>query len=149
MARRESDVLEESQNRLLDRCPLCKYALFGLPSRHKCPERGLDIDRRWHLIHEPSALQTAITGAAILAISAYVIVRTWRVFPTMAAVMLVCVAGLLLLSWMRRRYWVVLAPTGIRRYASRRLVAEIRWSEFCVARLDPRSGIELIDSRGN
>ncbi|MFN0136887.1 MAG: hypothetical protein ACKVS9_12315 [Phycisphaerae bacterium] len=34
---------------LLERCPRCVYSLRGLPTVHRCPECGLDVDRSWRV----------------------------------------------------------------------------------------------------
>ncbi|RME36470.1 MAG: hypothetical protein D6788_11525, partial [Planctomycetota bacterium] len=37
----------EEQADLLDTCPACAYSLVGLPVEHRCPECGMEVDRRW------------------------------------------------------------------------------------------------------
>lgn len=37
---------EQSDRRRLDRCPVCRYSLQGLPSIYRCPECGFEYDEQ-------------------------------------------------------------------------------------------------------
>lgn len=37
---------------MLDRCPVCRYRLDGLPERHRCPECGFEYDKHTAVIHQ-------------------------------------------------------------------------------------------------
>ncbi len=46
---------------MLDCCPRCRYSLVGLPTHHRCPECGLEIERDARLF-EPSRRSWKLMG---------------------------------------------------------------------------------------
>ncbi len=67
---------------MLDCCPRCRYSLVGLPTHHRCPECGLEIERDAQLF-KPSRRSWKLSGvinclgAAVLGVVAVMRPEAW------------------------------------------------------------------------
>jgi len=124
----------------LKRCPLCRYLLDGLPTRHRCPECGFDYDKRWDVIHQDRRI-----GSILLACVLFTWVMSfvnWVAFSSPGRLIL----GLGLVLWMLgcvglcwraisflrggRRNTTIVGHEGVQIFRSREPVRQIPWAAF-------------------
>lgn len=66
-----------NEDELLALCPQCAYQLHGLPVLHRCPECGLDVDRRWQVYGGRTIPRKSIQPGRVLK----VFVLIWALIP--------------------------------------------------------------------
>lgn len=115
-------------------CPLCEYALAGLPPPHRCPECGFEYDERTRAWYAPVGARHSVDYFGPIVAMGMIVVGLWPVFyggmvrPIHLAFFAVLMLGLV---------WIVRG--GSRKLASRR-------SHFCVA-ITPR-GLYILNEVG-
>ncbi|MBK8914714.1 MAG: hypothetical protein IPM64_08990 [Phycisphaerales bacterium] len=110
---------------LLEACPRCAYSLRTLPIEHRCPECGLQLDRRWRCYagrHAPRSTNVATwslrgfvlvwVGIAVVGMAGMSIVSSGN--ERLAALALLPVlAGVVIALTFRPRRFVAVGPNGI------------------------------------
>ena len=61
------------ETNLLAHCPRCPYALTGLPVEHRCPECGLQLDRRWQVYGGRLTPRKSARRMRVLVLCAFVV----------------------------------------------------------------------------
>lgn len=140
----------EEPGGLLGGCPRCTYDLRTLPIQHRCPECGLEVDRRWEVFGGPMTapasrrsgnvlrgfvLMWTVVPAAILAGFTFTVMPVGRYLPLHAG-MVIFVGVLIWLLLRKPRQWVAIGPEGVVIYRSASVIERHSWSEVKRARDD-------------
>jgi hypothetical protein len=137
------------------KCPLCGYAIFGLPAEHACPECGVAYDPYTKVIPLSAPLRLMYVFAAMFALAllgANVIFDWFLQPPLVVGSFLV---GLFLIGWIPasllalliwgRGRRLVLNQDGIHWYQKKRCRKRIEWPQFQSVRCKRHSGaIEFV-----
>jgi len=152
-------VAEDLEPGLLANCPRCAYALRGLPAKHRCPECGLEVDRRWQIIPtsgdhlRTSRLRkyaVAIRWFVILYSGVFVLVSlggAWIRGNPLPALAIFVAVGFVVWRRMPRRRFIALGPEGIHLYDSRGTYTHCSWKGLGYARLDLTTGYITITGK--
>ena len=129
---------------LLSQCPRCLYALTGLPVEHRCPECGLQLDRRWQIYGgrlTPARTTRGIRAVVVL----LVVLPTCWLIPTVVAgllsrpgnsspwLLLPLLLGLPVacyLLWSKPRKFIAVGPNGVTVYHRAGQVEQHEWSRI-------------------
>lgn len=140
----------EEPGALLGGCPRCTYDLRMLPIQHRCPECGLEIDRRWEVFGGPMTAASSrrfgkalkgfvlvwtVIPAAILAGFTFTVMPAGHFLPLHAG-MVLFVGVLIWLLLRKPRQWVAIGPEGVVIYRSASVIERHSWSEVKKARND-------------
>lgn len=131
-------------------CPRCAYDLRTLPIQHRCPECGLEVDRRWEVFGGPMTAASSrrfgnalkgfvlvwtVIPAAILAGFTFTVMPAGHYLPLHAG-MVILVASMIWLVRRKPRQWVAVGPDGVVIYRSASAIERHSWSEVKKARND-------------
>jgi hypothetical protein len=127
------------------KCPLCGYAIFGLPTEHTCPECGFAYDPYTKVIHlSPimrsmwtisAAIAFAPLGASLVAGRYHAVVAAAGLATGLMLVILTA-AYVLISVTLGRRHLLVLNRLGIHWYHKNRRLDTIQWPAFQSVRCD-------------
>jgi hypothetical protein len=141
--------LEAQEQGLLGHCPVCRYALVGLPIEHRCPECGFPFDRRWQ-VHGGVLLgggrKGRFTGRGLFIFFAIYLgmMLAGITFlplprPPRMLLMVFMLFALALVFWAalrQARRFIALGPDGILVFHSRRHIDRYPWAQIGRARYD-------------
>lgn len=135
---------------LLAACPLCGYALRGLPVEHRCPECGFAVDRRWRVfggVTRRGWRRKRWHAGVLTLLLPFVYILTWLVLTAVLPLSgterwwvraaLLGVLGLLAyVALYRPKRFVAVGPQGVVVVFDRNRFDRYEWSRMGPARYD-------------
>jgi len=145
---------------LLAECPVCDYALQGLPVEHLCPECGLAFDRRWWVYGGPGvsrewsrsarAFQIVTAIACVIVICLFLIKQLpmSAILVGVSMVILAAVGLAYLFSTYRPRRFIALGPAALVVFHGPKRIEHFPWSTISHPRADMHHKCVVFESAG-
>ena len=148
----DAAVVEDGGSDQLQQCPRCLYLLHGLATRHRCPECGLEVDRRWRVFGgrliaasaaRPMRVALAVpfavlSGGCILCLCLLVgrpaIAFEWRIVWTAVLLMGGTAIFLIYAAYAKSNRFVAVGPDGVVVYRGPQRIDTFGWERVGRAR---------------